>query len=76
MSSLSPFCADAEETLEHLFWRCHVSRAAWFGSALGIVTENLQLQSYIEWLGNLLQQNGDKEETFTYHMFHLVNLVA
>jgi hypothetical protein len=43
--SSCPLCGEAEETGIHLFFKCNVARAIWFGSCWGLRTESLQLNS-------------------------------
>ena len=40
-----PLCGEAKETGVHLFFKCPVARAIWFGSCRGLRTESLQLTS-------------------------------
>lgn len=40
-----PFCLDEEESLEHLFFKCHISRAIWFGSMWALRSDLISLST-------------------------------
>jgi ribonuclease HI len=40
-----PFCLDVEESLEHLFFKCHISRAIWFGSVWALRSDLISLST-------------------------------
>lgn len=50
-SSVCPGCESAEETIEHIFLHCPVSRRAWFASALRV-----RISDDVTSLGGFLQQ--------------------
>ena len=40
-----PFCLDEEESLEHLFFKCHISKAIWFGSMWALRSDLISLST-------------------------------
>ena len=40
-----PFCLDEEESLEYLFFKCHISRAIWFGSMWALRSDLISLST-------------------------------
>ncbi|GJW53105.1 reverse transcriptase [Tanacetum coccineum] len=40
-SSICPICFAEIETVEHMFFECHWTKAAWFGSALSLHLDNM-----------------------------------
>ncbi|KAK2382213.1 Ribonuclease H superfamily protein [Trifolium repens] len=60
---LCPRCFQKEETIDHIFMKCHHATRIWFGSKLGVNFSNCNL-SFVEWLQNTI--NSLKDEDLSY----------
>ncbi|XP_050232989.1 uncharacterized protein LOC126681491 [Mercurialis annua] len=42
-------CNQEDETLTHMLFHCPTSKQTWFASNLGIITQNMNFNSFIDW---------------------------
>ncbi|KAK2443916.1 Ribonuclease H superfamily protein [Trifolium repens] len=61
--TLCPRCFQKEETIDHIFMKCHHATRIWFGSKLGVNFNSCNL-SFREWLTHTI--NTLKDEDLSY----------
>ena len=58
ISPLCPFCHTKEESLEHLFLHCPMTRAIWFGTDLTLRVEEIRTTSIKYWIRDWLANHA------------------
>jgi hypothetical protein len=62
--TLCPRCFQKEETLDHIFMKCHYATRIWFGSKLGVNFNNCTL-SFREWLIHTFNTLTEEDLSYT-----------
>jgi hypothetical protein len=61
--TLCPRCFQQEETIDHIFMKCHHATRIWFGSKLGVNFNNCSL-SFREWLNHAINTLNDEDLSY------------
>lgn len=59
---------EEEETIDHIFLRCHFVRVVWHGSILEIRTTSLMPNTARKWLSNCILNNRSREQNHIYFL--------